>query len=111
MKPLKNITGFSSWLMRIALILVMFVFFIPLFMDFKLNTLDFYIASAFIVFSVLLFAGGFFSTPLTVVSALILFGLSVFKTVIVFNGKLNGEFATWLLIATVCSYFITHGNK
>ncbi len=111
MKPLKNISGLSAWLMRISLLIMIMALFSEEFMKFELNTLSFYISTAFIVFAVLLFSGGFFSAPLTVVSSLVLFALSVINAVIAFNGELELTFVCWILIASVCTYFLTHGNK
>ena len=111
MKPLKNMTGLAAWLLRISLLIMVMALFSDSFMKFELDSLNFYFATAFIVFAVLLFAGGFFSSPLTVTSSLVLFVLSVIKAILAFDGELSLAFVCWVLIASVCTYFITHGNK
>jgi hypothetical protein len=111
MKPLKNITGLAAWMMRLSLLLTLFIMFFPVFLNFKFNTVDFYIATTVIVFGVLLLVGGIISVPLTVVSSVVLFAVSVFKIFMTFGGKLNLELSCWIVIASICAYFITHGNK
>lgn len=111
MKPLKSFSGFASWLMRIAVLLIVFAAFFNTFMAFGIKELSFYIAAGFMVFGLLLFIGGFVSKPtLTVVSGLILFLLSGLKAYWAFNG-ITAEFAQWVLMGSVALSFLANGNK
>ncbi|MFO8067872.1 MAG: hypothetical protein R6U11_09860 [Bacteroidales bacterium] len=110
MKPLKNISGLALWLMRLSLVLTFFILFFNEFLAFKLSTPEFYLATAFLIFGLILLIGGFFNSKMTVVASLILLILSAYKAFAVFDG-LSGDFACWVMIAAICSYFLTHGNK
>lgn len=111
MNPWKRFTGLASWLMRIAMVFVIIASFFDTFMAFEVKNLHFFIALAFLVFGALLFIGGFLSKhSLTVVSALILFGLSVIQAYFTFEG-ITSTFAFWLLTGSVALYFVSNGNK
>ncbi len=97
--------------MRIAVMLMIFAWFFQSFMNFNLNNPHFYMASAFIVLGIMLFAGGFLSKhTLTVISALGLLFLSALQAYWSFNG-ITGVFAQWLLMGSVSLYFVTNGNR
>lgn len=111
MNPWKNFQGLAGWMMRITILLFIFAGFFPAFMRFDVHNLHFFIALGFVIFGVMLFVGGFLSKQtLTVVSALVLFILSVLHAYWSFNG-ITGAFTQWLLMVSVTFYFITHGNK
>jgi hypothetical protein len=111
MNPWKSFTGLASWLLRIAMMLVIFTSFFNTFMTFNFQTLSFFIATAFVVFGVLLFVGGFLSKhSLTVVSALVLLILSVIQAYWAFDGATPG-FAQWLLMCAASMFFVSNGNK
>ena len=111
MNPWKRFTGLASWMMRIAMVLVIIANFFDTFMTFEVTQLRFFIALSFLVFGALLFIGGFLSKhSLTVVSALILFGLSAIQAFLTYEG-VTDTFAFWLMTATVSIYFVSNGNK
>lgn len=111
MNPWKNLTGLSSWLMRIAAILMLFAWFFNTFINFNLNQPQFFLATVFLVFGLLLFTGGFLRKhSLTVVSAIVLLILSVLQAYWSYNG-ITGVFAQWVVMSSVFFYFVTHGNK
>lgn len=111
MNPWKRFTGLASWMMRIAMVLAIIACFFDTFMTFEVKQLQFFIALAFLVFGALLFIGGFLSKhSLTVVSALILFGLSVIQAYLTYAGVTH-TFAFWLMAASVSIYFVSNGNK
>lgn len=111
MNPWKRFTGLASWMMRIAMVLVIIANFFDTFMAFELTQLRFFIALAFLMFGGLLFIGGFLSKhSLTVVSALILFGLSAIQSFLTYDGVTH-TFTFWLMTAAVSIYFVSQGNK
>lgn len=112
MKPLKNGLNFANWLMRISLIILVVVIFWKGATDFNLSSKIFYISLAFVVFSILLFVGGFLSKPtLTVISGLILCSLSIYKIVQQFSGDMSNILANFIMIAAVGLYFACAGNN
>jgi hypothetical protein len=111
MNPWKSFTGLASWVMRIAITLVIFAHFFNAFMGFNFQTLGFIIAAVFIVFGVLIFVGGFLSKhTLTVLSALVLLFLSALQAYWAFNG-VTSTFSFWLLMCAASLYFLSNGNK
>jgi len=111
MKPWKVFSTISKWFLRLALVLFVFFYYYPVFMQFNFDTFGFFLSAGFLVSSVLLLAGGLTSKPsLTAIAALILFLLSVFNAYNHFNG-MNAVFNNWLMISAVSFYFLTNGNK
>ena len=112
MKPLKSITPLAMWLMRIAVLLFVYQAFFESINTLNFKVLEFYISAAFTVFSLLLFVGGFLKTSsLTVLSALCLFILSVYKIVDISSAGLGLTLAMFGLFATISLFFIAAGNK
>ncbi|MFN3554430.1 MAG: hypothetical protein ACK4VN_00545 [Bacteroidales bacterium] len=111
MNPWKSLTGLSSWLMRVAMMLAIFALFFNSFMNFNLSSLSFFIAAGFVVFGVLLFVGGFLSKhSLTVIAGLVIFILCGLQAYWSFNGITNA-FAQYLVMGSVALFFVTNGNK
>lgn len=112
MKPLKGILPLSTWLMRIAIMLFVYLAFFDTIKSLQFKSVDFFIALAFGVFSLLLFVGGFVkSQTLTVVSALILLIVSVFEIVDVSKAGLNATLSIFALVASISLYFLAAGNS
>ncbi len=111
MKPLNTFSGIAKWVLRIAILMVVFTKYYDTFMLFNLNSLAFYVSAIFIVFGVLLFIGGFLSKPnLTVISALFLLLAFVYMSVISFDG-ITEQFAINVLGGAVALLFLADGNK
>ncbi len=112
MKPFKSFSGLSAWLLRITLAVIIFNTYIQAFSNFNFSSLSFYFAAAFIVFGVLLLIGGLLSKQsLTVVSALFIFLLSVYKTISFFHGGINPMMIMHFTMLTLGFYFFATGNK
>lgn len=112
MKPAKALFPFAIWMLRISLPVIAYIFFLDTVKTFKFNDLQFYIAAAFTLFSIFLFVGGFMSKhTLTIFSALVLLGISLYEAFYCFFDKLNSSFALFMLIAAAMLLFISIGNK
>ena len=121
MKPLKSGLAFSSWLLRIAIALFLIITFknLDVVKTYDFHDKEFYISSVYVIFGLLLFVGGFTSKPaLTVVSGLILTGLSLYKIIILFSGSLSPTLfdkptliANYFIILAVGFYFACAGNE
>lgn len=112
MKPFKSGIAFSKWLMRIAILALTSVVYYSAFETFNLRDLDFIIAAAFLLFSVLLIIGGFLrKSSLTVISALLLLILSVFELITKYSGGLKSSYAVYFLVIAISFYFISKGNE
>jgi hypothetical protein len=112
MKPLKSGLTFANWLLRIALSIYMAVVFVNILKNLNFSDKNFYIALAFTTFSVLLFIGGFLSRPtITIISGIVITGLSIYKIILLFSGTLNPQLATFMVIMSIAFYFTCNGNQ
>lgn len=113
MKPFKSGSSVAAWLIRILAVWVAYIYHFSVFKTFDFNNQGFWIASAYTVFSALIFAGGFLSRhTLSVVSGFLLLATPVVHIMI--NG-IPGENAAallpYFLPLTIGFYFLTHGNN
>lgn len=112
MKPVKSLLPASKWLLRIALLAWLVLQHGQTFLAMNYQTQGFYLALAFVLFGVLLFAGGFTSKPsLTVVSGLLLSLLFAYTIYLGFVPRVTAVQVTHLLLLSVCLYFMASGNK
>jgi hypothetical protein len=115
MKPLKGILPVAMWLLRISVVIFAVTNFWPVIKTFSLNGVYYFAASAFLIFSVLLFLGGFTSkSTMTVFSALALFLTSLYMLFDLYAGFSLHVFLTYfpfLFIASVALLFAATGNK
>lgn len=111
MKPFKASIPLSRWLLRISLVALMFFYYFSAFNSFNLKSPEFYFAAVYIVFGSLLFIGGFMSkSSLTVISALIIFILSVYMLIVKFTGITDRNIIVYFLPASLSFYFLSTGN-
>lgn len=110
MKPWKSLSGIASWAMRLALVVFIYHRFFGIFMQFNLSGQQFWFATGFIVFGLLLLIGGFTKNSLTVVAGLGLLILSILQLVTVYQG-FTGILVQWLIISSLSLYFLSNGNK
>lgn len=112
MKPVKSFIPASRWLLRISLLAYLLLQHGNTLLALQYQTQPFYIALAFILFGILLFAGGFTSKPsLTVVSALLLSVLFIYYLYLGFVPKVTLSQVLNLLLLAVCLNFMASGNK
>lgn len=112
MKPFKAGLPFAIWLMRISLALFLVLQNVRGLSPIEITSLSYYFTLAFVVFGIMLLVGGFFTKPtLTVVSGLAIFGLSVYRLVVSFDGAISEGDALYLITAAIAFYFVCQGNK
>lgn len=112
MRPVKSLLPASRWLLRITLLAYFVLQHGKTIVAMQYETQPFYIALAFVLFGVLLFAGGFTTKPsLTVVSALLLSLLFAYYLYLGFVPQVTVTQAINLLLFSVCLYFMSSGNK
>jgi hypothetical protein len=112
MKPFKNGKFLAQWMMRITLVFFILVKFWPEFRTLHFADINFILSAIMIIFGTLLFVGGFLTKPsLTVLSALLIFLISVYLVIVNLNAGLHISFIFPLMILSVAFYFFTHGNK
>ena len=111
MKPIKFLFPFAIWLFRIAILLFALTVYFETFKAFNFSSMSFYIALLFIIFSLLLFVGGFFAdAKLTVISALILCLVCGYQ-IIMLRTAFDYNLAVYIVLGSILFYFLTAGNK
>ena len=112
MKPAKAFYPFAAWLIRITMLIFTYVFFFETIKALDFRTAEFYIASAFALFSVLVFVGGFLTKPaMTVVSSFFLSGICIYELIINFSKKPDIITLGYLLGISVMLVLFSVGNK
>jgi hypothetical protein len=112
MKPFKSGAIIAAWLLRITILWFVYEQYFIGFPGFDLKSFPFYIHTAYILFTVLLLAGGFMQKPaLTVLSGLAIFVLPIVQLIHAFPKDLLPVLLLYLLPLSVGFYFFTHGNS
>lgn len=112
MKPVKSLLPASRWLLRITMLAYLVLLHGETILALQYETHPFYIALAFVLFGVLLFAGGFTSKPsLTVVSGLLLTLLFAYYLYYGFVPKVTLPQVLNLMLLSVSLYFMSSANK
>lgn len=115
MKPIKSFALISHWSLRISILLFMIALFLPIAktIDFQHLTIFILIAFMYCLFGILLFIGGFQkNASLTVISAIIVFLISVYFIVTKYNGSiLDFNFIIYMFPLSISLYFLASGNN
>ncbi len=112
MKPIKALLPFSRWLLRICVLAWVILQNMKTLQTLDVHSQGFYISLAFIVFAILLFAGGFSSKPgLTVISAIFLTLLFIYKIYLGFAPVVTETVVVSFVFLAVSIYFMSSANK
>jgi hypothetical protein len=116
MKTFKSGQGLAKWVLRLAVLGIVYVTFVPVINMLNFSSLSFYVAAAFGIFSVLLFAGGFSSkNNLTALSGFAILLLSILEIFLFSNtfgkGLVISTFSVYFPLAAIGLLFWTNGNK
>jgi len=112
MKPFKSGSVLAAWLLRLTLAGFVYLNYVKGFPAFDLKSFSFYIHVAYVLFTVLLIAGGFMQKPaMTVVSGLALFILPVVLLIHSFPDDLVNGMLLYLIPLSVGFFFFTAGNN
>lgn len=112
MKPFKGLYPLAAWLMRFAVVFFVLTRYWNTFTHFNMQSVMFYVSALFIVFTVLLFVGGFLhKSNLTVISSLVLILVTGYHAFFNIESKLDYNFAVYVLLGSIFVYFLTTGNK
>jgi hypothetical protein len=112
MKPIKSALPLAVWLLRISSVLLI--------VQLNLHEIDgwefthpaFILASILIMSGALLFIGGFMSNSwLTIIAGLLLFGLSIYKLVLINHQSIHPASSVYLMLAAVSLFFVANGNS
>jgi hypothetical protein len=113
MKPFKSGSTLAVWLLRILILWMAYLYYFDVFKTFQFGVVNFWFAAAYVIFSVLLFTGGFVNKhTLTVISGLFLFLIPICRLIIsgIPGDPVNSLFVYFIPLA-VGFYFLTRGNS
>jgi len=112
MKPFNSGAVLAAWLLRVLLIWFVYLNYFEAFTNFDFKDFDFYIQAAYLLFAVLLLAGGFMKTEsLTVLSGLGLFILPIIQLIRVFPADMAEALLLYLIPLAIGFNFFTSGNN
>lgn len=111
MNPVKSLLLVFYWLLRIAVVFVVYTRFIGIVENLNTSSVIFFIGAAYILFSLLLFFGGFSGKhTMTVSSGLVIAGLSVYQ-IVQMGLDVNNALSFYFLLAVIGLVFTGTGNK
>ena len=112
MKPFKSGAIIAAWLLRIMLVWFIYKHYFETFTGFDLKNIAFYLAAAYLLFGLLLLAGGLLQKPaLTVLSGLAIFILPIVQIIRTFPEDVGNALLLYLIPLSVGFYFFTCGNS
>ncbi|HOY32253.1 MAG TPA: hypothetical protein PKW80_10275 [Bacteroidales bacterium] len=112
MEPVKSFFPLSTWALRVAVLVLIYMIFFGTLSSPDLYNIDFLIAAGFALFGVLLFIGGFMNkSTMTMICALVLMLGCVYE-IIMHYGFQKGKFvAIYFVLGAVNLFFFANGNK
>ncbi len=112
MEPLKFAFPLSTWLLRVAVLILVYIIFFTTFRSFNTAGMEFWIATGFAVFAMLLFVGGFLkSHNLTLVASIVLALGCAYRIFMHFVFHEGGFVAIYGVFGAIALYFATAGNR
>lgn len=112
MEPLKALYALSTWLLRVATLVIIYIAFYTQLRNAETGSPAFWIAVAFALFAALLFVGGFMNKHgLTVLSAALLLLGSGYKVVMHYFFDQGSYVAIYFVLAAVSMFFVANGNR
>lgn len=110
MRPLKSLAPIASWLLRVAIMVLIFQKYSDSFLTFSLQSTTFYFSAAFIVSAFFLLLGGLLSkTGYSVFSGFAILVLSL--AIIFINGLSIDEVMRQTTLIAMGAYFVANGNS
>lgn len=112
MEPVKAFYPLSTWALRVAVLVLVYIIFFGTLRTLDLNNTDFFIAAGFALFGMLLFIGGFMNkSGMTVITALFLL-LGCAYEIVMHYGFHKGKFvAIYFIFGAITMFFFANGNK
>jgi len=98
--------------LRIAVLVLVYIIFFGTLRSPNFNSIDFWVAVGFALFSILLFIGGFMNkSSMTVITALFLL-LGCAYEIVMHYGFHKGKFiAIYFIFGAIAMFFFANGNK
>jgi len=111
MKPVKLLRPLAIWLMRIAVLLYALLAYLEIFTTFNFQSVTFYLSGIFLLFTLLLFVGGFLkSSKVTVISSLVLILATGYHAFLNLQSGFDYNFGVYVVLGSIFVYFLANGN-
>ncbi|HOV10223.1 MAG TPA: hypothetical protein PLT47_00055 [Bacteroidales bacterium] len=112
MEPVKAFFSLSTWGLRIAVLVLIYIIFYGTLSTLEYKNTDFLIAAGFALFGILLFIGGFMNkSTMTIIAAVILM-LGCAYEIVMHYGFQKGRFvAIYFVLGAIALFFFANGNK
>ena len=111
MKPFKSALPFATWLLRITFAAFIFMINIKGVNPVNLESLNFYLSLIMLILSALLIIGGFLSKQtVTVVSALIIGLILIYRLVIPLPDLISASTFRQVLLISLSFFYVCRGN-
>ena len=112
MKPISAALPLAVWLLRISAVLVIVQLNLHELDGWEVTHPSFILGAILILGGFFLFIGGFMSNQwLTIISGLLLFGLSIYKLVLINHQAIHPSSSVYLMLAAVSIFFMANGNS
>lgn len=111
MKPIKSLEPLAKWLLRIGVLLFVVTHYWDFFKKFEIHSIHNLLILLFFLFGALLFVGGFRKNgALTVISGLLVFGISSYFIIKGFAGVFDRDLLLFIFPASIGLFFCAKGN-
>ncbi len=112
MKPFKSLAPIANWAIRLAIVLIIVLNDLENFLNFSMDSRDFYISLIALICAAFLLVGGILSKQnLTVIGGLFTSVIYLYFTAFNFSGSINSDFAYNFVVLAGGLYFLTKGNN
>jgi hypothetical protein len=112
MEPVRSLYALSTWLLRIALLVLVYIIFFTTLRSPDVSSLPFWIAAGFALFSMMLFVGGFMKKSTMTVIAAVILGLGCLYKIVMYYAFDQGRFiAIFFVLGALSLFFFANGNK
>jgi ethanolamine transporter EutH len=110
MKPIKSFIPFAKWLLRLAIVLIVYMNYFDTAITFSFRGLEYFISLSIVIVAVLILVGGLLKgSTLTMISGFLLFAAVIVQLVILSGFSVNGLIGIYPL-AALGFYFFASGN-
>lgn len=112
MKPISSVLPAAHWLMRITLALILLFLQWPAIKTVNFQQINDVISFAYVVSGILLFIGGFIKNSiLTIISAAIIFLISLYFLYIYFPKEIYVGYLIYFWPLSISLFFLANGNE
>lgn len=112
MDAAKSLYGISTWILRIAVLVILYMIFFVELRNPDFNNKNFWISSAYVFSGILLFIGGFLKkSTVTIISSVLLIAGCIYKVVLYYFFSTGHFIAIYFVLFSLALFFLSNGNR